>query len=265
MQSQIARASFNFRTIWVLWLREMVRMFKEPSRILGVVVQPLMFWFVIGSGFMPTFRLEENQALDYQTFFFPGVLALVILFTAIFATITLIDDRSSGFLQAVLVGPGSRTALVLGKILGVVTIAFVQAGLFMAVAPFVGIDLGQLDLALLIAFIFLGAMAMSGIGFVFAWGTQSSAAYHALMSVILIPMWILSGAMFPAKEGWMKSVMLVNPMGWLVAGLRGAFAGRVAPLGSVPLELSVEFSLLLLTLFCIFIIGIGVWVCNWRR
>jgi len=256
---------YGWQTILVLWQREIFRMLKEPSRILGVVVQPLLFWFVIGSGFVPSFRLEQDHALDYQTFFFPGVLALVILFSAIFSTITLIDDRASGFLQAVLVAPGNRASVVFGKILGVVTIALIQAILFLSVTPFIHISLTQVNFLLLFVLLILGAVSMSGIGFIFAWVTESSAAYHALMSVILIPMWVLSGAMFPATTGWIQKVALVNPLGWLVSGLRAVFNSNVAPLGSVPVLLSLRVCLLFLILFSFFIVMIGVWVCHKRR
>jgi ABC-2 type transport system permease protein len=256
---------FEGRTVFVLWKRELLRMLTEPTRVLGVVIQPLMFWFVIGSGFVPSFRLAGNEALNYQYFFFPGVLALVILFSAIFSTITVIEDRVSGFLQAVLIGPGSRTALVLGKMAGVVCIACIQALLFLVVAPFAGISLEQMNFALVLLLTVLGAISMSGLGFVFAWVTESSAVYHALMSIILIPMWILSGAMFPAQTGWIHTVLLLNPLGWLVAGFRAAFAAGQAPLGSVPSALTIEVCLIYLSLFSIFIVGIGVWVCHRRR
>src|SRR3989338_2365631 len=107
----------DLRMIFVLWARELLRMTKEPSRLLGIVVQPLIFWVVIGSGFMPSFRVSENTQLGYQDFFFVGVVAMVVLFSAIFSTITLIEDKASGFMQAVLVAPGSRLALVVGKVL----------------------------------------------------------------------------------------------------------------------------------------------------
>lgn len=235
------RISDECRTIQVLWSRELLRMFKEPSRMLGVVIQPLLFWFVIGSGF------------NYQTFFFPGVLAMVILFSAIFSTITLIDDRTSGFLQVILVGPGSRASLVIGKVLGVVTIASLQAILFLCVAPFAGIALEQIDYGLLAIFILLGATAMAGLGFVFAWGSPSSAAYHALMSMILIPLWILSGAMFPPTVEWIKFVASINPLGWLVEGFRAALNGSFV---------DVEMNLLSLSIFCVVILIIGVVLCR---
>lgn len=252
----------DLRMIFVLWARELLRMTKEPSRLLGVVVQPLIFWLVIGSGFVPSFRVTENAALNYQDFFFVGIIAMVILFAAIFSTITLIDDRNSGFMQAVLVAPGSRFALVFGKILGVTNIALIQAGFFVCIGPWVGFSLASTQWLWVVLFMVLGGIALAGLGFVFAWGTSSSAAYHALMSVILIPMWILSGAMFPPSTEWMKVLVLCNPIAWLVAGLRAAFNGGIAPLGSVTVALNLEFCLAALVAFCLFILATSVWICR---
>lgn len=256
---------YETQTVLVLLQREFLRMLMQPSRVMGVVLQPLLFWFVIGSGFVPSFCVAENSALDYRFFFFPGILALVVLFSAIFSTITLIEDRSSGFLQAVLVAPGSRVSVVLGKILGVVAISCVQAFLFLAVAPFVGISLEQVEPFTLLLLIILGAISLAGIGFVFAWVTESSAAYHALMSIVLIPMWVLSGAMFPVNVGWIHTLVMFNPLGWLVAGFRAAFSAGIAPLGSVPSFLTLDICILFLSLFSLFIIMLGVYVCQSRR
>lgn len=252
----------DLRMIFVLWARELLRMTKEPSRLLGVVVQPLIFWIVIGSGFVPSFRVAENSNLNYQDFFFVGVIAMVVLFAAIFSTITLIDDRNSGFMQAVLVAPGSRFALVLGKTLGVTNIALLQAGLFILIGPWVGFSMAEANWFWVVIFLVLGGISLSGLGFVFAWASSSSAAYHALMSVILIPMWILSGAMFPPSTPWMEVLVLCNPIAWLVGGLRAAFAGGVAPMGSVTAALSLNYCLLSLSLFSIFILFAGVLVCR---
>lgn len=252
----------DLRMIFVLWARELLRMTKEPTRLLGVVVQPLIFWMVIGTGFVPSFRVVENANLNYQDFFFVGVIAMVILFAAIFATITLIEDRSSGFMQAVLVAPGSKFALVLGKVLGVTNIALLQAGLFICVGPWAGFSVATANWFLVFTFLVLGGVSLSGLGFFFAWASSSSAAYHALMSVILIPMWILSGAMFPPNTPWMESLVLFNPIAWLVAGLRAAFAGGIAPLGSVTPDLNLNFCLVALILFSVFILLASVWVCR---
>ncbi len=255
----------DLRTVYVLWFREVIRMWKEPTRILGVVVQPLIFWLVIGAGFMPSFRLDQNAGVDYMQFFYPGVLAMVILFTAIFSTITLIDDKASGFMQLVLVAPGGRASIVLGKSLGVTTIALIQASLFLLVAPFAGVSVQAVHWPLLFAVVLFGALALALLGFVFAWWTESSAAYHALMSIILIPMWILSGGMFPPSSPWIQTIVWLNPMGWLVAGIRAAFAGGVAPLGTVPFGLDAPMAVSLLVAFCMLLIWIGVWICNRKR
>ncbi|MES2503956.1 MAG: ABC transporter permease [Myxococcota bacterium] len=252
----------NWRMIRVLFVRELLKMVKEPSRLVGIIVQPLIFWVVIGSGFVPSFRVADNASLGYQDFFFVGIIAMVILFSAIFSTITLIDDRNSGFMQAVLVAPGGRFALVLGKVLGISALAMIQASLLIMIGALCGFSMAQTDWALLVLFLLLGSMALASLGFVFAWGSSSTAAYHALMGMILIPLWILSGAMFPPDTAWMKVVVLVNPIAWLVSGLRAAFAGGVAPLGSVVPALTMDVCLIALAIFAAVMIGLGSWLCR---
>ncbi len=245
----------------VLFVREWLKMTKEPSRLMGIVAQPLLFWIVIGGGFMPSFRIAENSSLGYQDFFFVGVVAMVVLFSAIFGTITLIDDKASGFMQAVLVAPGSRWALVLGKISGVASVAVLQALLIVGVGAALGVSLSEAAWLQVFGFLALGAIALGGMGFVFAWGTSSSAAYHALMGIVMIPMWIVSGGMFPPDTPWMQWIVLVNPVAWLVAGLRAAFAGGVAPLGSVTGALTPEYCLAGLVIFSLIMIVLGARLC----
>lgn len=260
-----AQTFFSWRTFYVMFLREIVRMKQEPSRLLGIVVQPLIFWFVIGSGFVPSFRVEGSESLDYLSFFYPGILAMVILFTAIFSTITLIEDRQSGFLQAVLVGPGSRISLTLGKIIGISFISLIQALLFFAIAPIAGIDLSQAQWPSTLLVIFLGATGLSALGFIFAWSTGSSAAYHAIMSMILIPLWIMSGAMFPPSVPWIETIVNLNPIAWLVSCLRATLAGGQAPVGTVTNFMSFGVSLTLLFGFAIVASGVAAAVCSRRR
>src|SRR6185436_17519936 len=116
-------------TISVLVRRDLTRFVREKTRVAGALLQPLLFWLMIGSGMASTFVLPGARSVGYLEYFYPGVLVMVVLFTAIFTTMSVIEDRHSGFLQAVLVAPGSRAALVIGKCLGAATVAFVQ-GLF---------------------------------------------------------------------------------------------------------------------------------------
>ncbi|MGE6757361.1 ABC transporter permease [Corallococcus interemptor] len=224
--------ALQWATVWVLLSRDVVRFFRQPSRVVGALAQPILFWFVIGSGFAGSFRVEGAQGLGYQQFFFPGVVTMVVLFSAIFATITVIEDRKEGFLQAVLAGPGSRLAVVLGKALGSSSIALMQASLFLLFAPLAGVEVKSVDYALLAAVMVLSALALTGMGMALAWWVKSSAGYHAVMSLVMLPMWVLSGAMFPVKGAGpvLSWVMTLNPMRFSVEGVRRALYGAQASL-----------------------------------
>ena len=125
-----------------LWRRELVRFVRQPSRVASAVATPLLFWLLIGTGLSASFRLPGGSAeLDYLEYFFPGTLVLMVLFAAIFSTISVIEDRREGFLQGVLVAPVGRGALVAGKVLGGATLAWIQGAVFLALAPLAGIGL----------------------------------------------------------------------------------------------------------------------------
>ncbi|HIA03644.1 MAG TPA: ABC transporter, partial [Myxococcales bacterium] len=120
----------EWSTVATLWRRDMLRLWRERSRWFGVILQPLIFWLIMGSGMAQSFKAPESMGVDYLTYTFPGILVMIVLFTSIFATISVIEDRNSGFLQGVLVGPGSRASVVLGVVSGVTTLALVQTTLF---------------------------------------------------------------------------------------------------------------------------------------
>lgn len=224
--------ALQWATVRVLMGRDVVRFFRQPSRIIGALAQPILFWLVFSSGFSGSFRVEGAQGLGYQQFFYPGVVTMVLLFSAIFATITVIEDRREGFLQAVLAGPGSRGAVVLGKAMGSSAIALLQAGLFLLLAPLAGVSVASVNLPLLAAVMVLSALALTGMGIALAWWVRSSAGYHAVMSIAMLPMWVLSGAMFPLKGAgpFLSWAMRLNPMRFSVEGVRRALFGAEASL-----------------------------------
>ncbi|MET0404543.1 MAG: ABC transporter permease [Cystobacter sp.] len=224
--------ALQWATVWVLLSRDVVRFFRQPSRVVGALAQPILFWLVIGSGFSGSFRVQGAQGLDYQRFSFPGVVAMVLLFSAIFATISVIEDRREGFLQSVLAGPGSRLSVVLGKALGSSAIALLQASLFLLFAPLAGVSASTVDLPLLAAVLGLSALGLTCMGIALAWWVRSTSGYHAVMSIVLLPMWALSGSLFPLNSagpllGW---VMRLNPMRFCVEGVRRALYGAEASL-----------------------------------
>lgn len=224
--------ALQWATVRLLLTRDVVRFFRQPSRIIGALAQPILFWFVVGTGFSGSFRVEGAQGLDYQRFSFPGIVTMVVLFSSIFATISVIEDRREGFLQSVLAGPGSRLSVVLGKALGSSAIALLQASLFLLFAPLAGVTLATLNLPLLATVMLLSALGLTGMGMALAWWVRSTSGYHAVMSIVLLPMWALSGAMFPLKGAGplLAWVMRLNPMRFSVEGVRRALYGAEASL-----------------------------------
>lgn len=223
-------------TIWTLAKREVVRFLRQPSRVLGAAGSPLIFWILIGSGFSGSFRMPGAGDLSFREYFFPGTVALVLLFAAIFSTISVIEDRREGFLQGVLVAPVPRAAIVAGKILGGATIAWLQAALFLALAPATGIALSLRSAALTLAVLALLAVALTALGFAFAWNVDSVQGFHAVMNLVLVPMWLLSGSFFPLAgvSPWLGVLMRINPMTYGVDALRGAIYGSTLPHPGLP-------------------------------
>ncbi|TWT42870.1 ABC transporter permease [Botrimarina hoheduenensis] len=206
--------------------RELVRFFRQRNRVIGGLVQPVLFWLLFSEG------LRSND-LGY-THFFPGTLVMILLFTAIFATISIIEDRNEGFLQGVLVAPVTRWAMVLGKVLGGAAIALIQALLFLALGWATVAEIQPTPLSALAAVggMTLLAIALTGLGLLIAWRMNSTQGFHAIMSIFLLPMWLLSGAFFRhGAEGWLGLAVMINPLTYGVAALRH----RLTPLDAAGL------------------------------
>jgi ABC-2 type transport system permease protein len=208
--------------IGTLWRREVTRFVRQRNRIVGALGTPLLFWLIIGSGLGRSFQAATPGGEGYLEYAFPGSLALILLFTSIFSTISIVEDRHEGFLQAVLVAPARRSAITLGKILGATTIAVIQALLFFLLAPTVGIGLSVEKVAAMTAVLAVVAFALSATGFLIAWKMDSTQGFHAVMNLLLIPMWLLSGAFFPASGAspWIRALVFANPLTYGVGAIR---------------------------------------------
>lgn len=203
--------------------REVVRFLRQRNRIVGALGQPIIFWLFLGMGLRGSFSPESAAGrVPYEQYFFPGVLAMIVLFTAIFATISVIEDRREGFLQGVLVAPVARIWVVLGKVLGGTILALVQACIFLALAPLAGIKLTVAGVVLSIVLLAVLGIALTSLGLALAWRTDSVQGFHAVMSVFLFPMWFLSGSVFPldGTPGWLAWIVRLNPLTYGVAALR---------------------------------------------
>ena len=211
---------------WMLARREWVRFFRQRNRVTAAIVQPLLFWVLFGLGMQGAF--ETAGGLNFLEFFLPGTLALILLFTAIFSTISVIEDRREGFMQSVLVAPVGRFPVLVGKVMGGSAIAWVQATVFLLLiyafgtAPFV---LGNVfPLLLLMALV---AVGMCSLGMIVAWPMESTQGFHAIMMLFLMPMWLLAGTFFPIPaidQSWggaiLGGIMRANPLSYAIAEMR---------------------------------------------
>jgi len=205
-----------------LWKREIVRFYRQKARVIGVILSPLLFWVVIGSGFGSSFRGGAGNGQHYLDFFFPGALTMIVLFTSIFTMMSVIEDRNEGFLLSVLVAPVSRSVIVMGKVLGGTTLAAIQGLIFLVFAPLIGIHFTVTSFLLIAATVFLVAFSLTALGFAIAWPMDSTQAFHAIINLFLIPLWLLSGSLFPVASAskWLKLLMLINPLTYGTEALR---------------------------------------------
>ena len=246
---------------FTLWWREIVRFYRQRSRVVGVIVSPLLFWVVIGSGFGTSFRSGNAPGQQhYLDYFYPGALIMIVLFTSIFTMMSVIEDRKEGFLLSVMVAPAPRSAIVLGKVLGGTTLSAIQGLIFLAFAPLVDVRVGVTDILLVTLVVFLVSFALTGLGFVIAWRMDSTQAFHAIINLFLIPLWLLSGAMFPVSgaSGWLALVMRVNPLTYGVEALRGLLYPASPTLTSLPV------SMVALGLFAVVMFGSSFFMVNRR-
>jgi ABC-2 type transport system permease protein len=225
--------------IWALVQREIIRFWRERSRVAGFVLTPLLFWFVVSSGFGDFSR------------FFTGSLTLTIMFASVFSNMSLIEDRREGFLKSMLVSPAPRWALVAGKVIGSALLAWAQGLVFLCFVWFTGLEptlAGVLGAAWGLLLI---AIAFTALGFTCAWLMNSTAGFHAVINLLLMPAWMISGALFPrdTAAGWLRIVMSLNPLGYALALmdrlLNPAFSG---PSLSLSLTVTAATALLMLTL-----------------
>jgi ABC-2 type transport system permease protein len=222
-----ARSRLLPRTVAALCRREAKKFVRDRSRLFGALAQPLAFWLLLGLGFQGTFQMPGGAGTGYLEFLFPGIVALMVLFTAIFSTISVVDERREGFLQAALVAPVPRLGLALGNATGGTLLAGAQAVLFLAAAPLVGLPVSLAGLAFALGVCLLAGLGFTALGFAIAWQMESTRGYHAVMNVLLLPLWILSGAPFPAEGAApvLRWVVYANPVSYAVSGLRQGLYG----------------------------------------
>ena len=245
-----------------LWRREMVKFVRDVSRVAGAMLQPVAVWLLLGFGFRDSFNPPTPTGMDvpYLEFLFPGMIALVALFTSIFSTISIVEERHSGFLQAALATPVRRSSLVLGAALGSTTLAVVQGLLFFAALPLTGHIPTLLGFVLMTGIMALVALGFAAVGIVVAWQSRTTRGFHAVMNLCMIPLWVLSGAFFPAEgaPGALQWAIRLNPVSYGVDALRTAmYWPQDPPIDASSFALSLTVTGLFAAIMVILAIRIG--------
>ncbi len=215
------------RVTVVIMHRELLRFVRQPARIIAAIGTPVILWIFMGSGFSGAMSAANNSggggsSGGYGLYLLPGMMTLVAMFTAIFSSISVIEDRQAGWLQSVLVSPAPRWSIAAGKILGGALIAFIQAALLLLALPLVGEWPSFVSLLQVLAALAVVSVAMAGVGFAFAWVSESTQGFHAVMNLVLMPLWLLSGAFFSTASAvdWLRFLMYLNPLTWATAAIR---------------------------------------------
>jgi ABC-2 type transport system permease protein len=227
---QAQPAATGLAIAWTLARRELIHFVRQPARIVAAIGTPLLMWVFLAGGFGESLRPGTFDSPTYASYLLPGMMTLVATFAAIFASISIIEDRRGGWLQSVLVSPAPRWAIALGRIAGGAMVAFAQSALLMLALPFVHAAVtvsGVLAALLALAFT---CIAMTALGLMFAWRSETTASFHAVMNIVFMPMWLLSGAFFPAGSAspWIRWPMLINPLTWCTEAIRAPLTGETA-------------------------------------
>lgn len=229
--SQRSRLLADLRGIHIIWFRDVLRFWRDRARLVSALGQPLLYLVIFGTGLraaMPGGGQGELGA-DYVAFLFPGVIAMTVLFTSVFSAMSIVWDREFGFLKEVLVAPISRWAVAIGKALGGATQAVLQGTIVLLLAPVAGVALTPLMVVQLIPLMALLAFALTSLGIVIASRLKSMEGFQVVMNFLVMPMFFLSGALFPLRDvpGWLAVLTHLDPVAYGVDPLRRVVLGAL--------------------------------------
>ena len=239
----------DFDAIRMIWLRDLIRHFRDKVRLLGSIIRPVLWLLIMGTGLRAVFNVH---GISYTHFIFPGIIAMNLIFEAMISTISIIWDREFGFLKEILVAPIPRSSIVLGKALSGSTVAFIEGLFVLAFAPFIKVNIPLFNLLLLLPLMFLIAFVCTSLGIVIAARMTSFEGFGVISNFVIMPMFFLSGAMFPIDNlpPWINIAIRLNPLTYGVDLLRGITLGiRVFPL---------HIDFLFLAIFSFIMLSIGV-------
>ncbi len=219
--------------IYTIWLREMKRFLRYRSRIVTSIVTPLLWLIIFGTGLGASIRFGGIPG-GYRAFIYPGIIGQTILFTSIFSGVSVIIDRQYGFLKEILVAPISRPSIVLGKALGISTASMIQTAILLLLSFLVGVIMTPACFLVAMILSLIISMGFGGLGLLIAAFTDSMEGFNLIMSFIVLPIFLLSGALFPITglPEWLQGAVYMNPLTYGVDALRYTILHKsVFPLG----------------------------------
>jgi len=229
----------------------MKRFIRARSRLIGNIVQPFFFLAIFGFGLNSARFPGIPSGFNYIDFLSPGIIGMAVLFSSIFAGISVLWDKQSGFLKEVLVAPVSRLSIIIGKTLGGATTAIIQGFVILGVSLILGVKISLLGLLLGILFMLLISFTAVSFGLIVASKMKDFHGFQLIMRLIVFPLFFLSSAIFPLEglPDWLKNIAYLNPITYGVDGLRGSLIGfSYMPLG---------IDLIILSVVCIFMMSLG--------
>lgn len=240
----------ELQAIYVLWLRQMKRILRAPSRIVGNIVQPLFLLVILGFGLGSA--IFPGLTTNFTSYLAPGVIAMAILMSSIMTGVSVLWDRQFGFLQEVMVAPVSRFSIVLGRTFGGATLALIQGFVILGISLAMGVTVsGPLGLTLTVLMMILLSFTAVGFGLIAASLLRDFEGFQVIMNLILLPLFFLSSAFFPVTSPpWLQTLAFFNPLFYMIDGVRGSLTGanNVFP----PL-----LDLAIITLMCLFVWLLG--------
>lgn len=203
-----------------IWQRDVLKFFRDRARLFGSFVMPVLFLLIFGGGLSGTMEslvmsgVEGEENFQYVKFVFPGIVAMTILMTAVFSSLSIIQDKEFGYMKEIMVSPISRVYIALGKMLGASTVAFIQGVMMFLLIPFLGIRYDFINLIKVLPFMFLLACTLASVGLLIASLLKSTQGFQLIVQIIVMPMVFLSGALFPVSNmpGWMDIIVKLNPI-----------------------------------------------------
>jgi ABC-2 type transport system permease protein len=260
----------DLRAVKVVWNRELLRFFRNRLRLVTSFVQPILFLVVIGTGFGALAPSSGN--VNFKTFMFPGILAMTVLFTALFSAISIVWDREFGFLREMLVAPVHRGAILIGKCAGGATTAVIQGALMLLLAGLVGVPYSPGLLLTLLGEMIIIAIALTALGVLLASRMSEIQSFQAVMQFVVMPMFFLSGAIFPPSglPEWLSVLTRLDPLSYAVDPMRRAVFTYVSASPAIEQrlnagltwggwELPIAFELAIVVAVAVVSLALAVW------